>query len=155
MKRFVRVAGVRDRSELVEMMEAFYTEVGTPFDPERADRAFDEILRDGSIGRVWMLEGDGAPAGYVVLTFGFSLEFGGRDAFVDDLYVRPEHRGQGLARAAMEAVLDECRRGGVRALHLEVARANEAAKTLYRRFGFADRSYHLMTQMIEEDDTGA
>jgi ribosomal protein S18 acetylase RimI-like enzyme len=40
----------------------------------------------------------------------------------------------------------------VRALHLEVARDNEAAKALYRRFGFADRAHHLMTRIAHGEN---
>jgi GNAT superfamily N-acetyltransferase len=40
--------------------------------------------------------------GYIVLAFGFSFETGGRNAFIDELYVAPEHRGKGIARRARE-----------------------------------------------------
>ncbi len=154
MTQRVRGAGPPDRPALVKMMEEFYAEAGTAFDAKKTADAFDEILRDDTIGRVWILECDGTAAGYVILTFGFSLEYGGRDAFVDDLFVRAGHRGRGLGRAAIETVFEECRRRRVRALHLEVARANVAAKELYRRFGFIDHAHHLMTVDLRPDEAG-
>lgn len=155
MTQPVRIAGPPDRPALVKMMEEFYAEVGTAFDARRTAAVFDEILCDDTIGRVWILERDGTAAGYAVLTVGFSLEYGGRDAFVDDLFVRAGHRGRGLGRAAIEAVFEDCRRRRVRALHLEVARDNVAAKALYGRFGFVDRAHHLMTAVVNPDDPGA
>ena len=149
MSQRVRGAESSDRPALVGMMEEFYAEAGTAFDPARTAVAFDEILREDTLGRVWILERDGAIAGYAVLTFGFSLEYGGRDAFVDDLFVRTAHRGRGLGRAAMDELFEECRKRHVRALHLEVARTNLSAKELYRRFGFTDRAHHLMTAIID------
>ncbi|NIO00743.1 MAG: GNAT family N-acetyltransferase [Candidatus Latescibacteria bacterium] len=92
----VRPATPGDRDLLVKMMEEFYAESGTPFETDRTIRAFDGILQDERIGRVWILERRGTAAGYVVLTVGFSMEYSGRDAFIDDLFVRREHRGYGL-----------------------------------------------------------
>jgi ribosomal protein S18 acetylase RimI-like enzyme len=135
------------------MMEEFYAEAGTPFHAKRAAAAFGELLRDGGMGNAWILEIDGAPAGYVVVTYGFSLEFGGRDAFVDDLFVRRGHRRLGLGRMAVEKAFEECRRRGVRTLLLEVARANDPARELYRLFGFADRAFRLMAAPVRTDDS--
>jgi len=145
----VRLASPPDRDLLVELMREFYAETGTSCDAQRTAGAFDALLADPSLGRVWVLENDGTPAGYAVLTFGFSMQFGGRDAFVDDLFVRPAHRGHGLGRAAMEAITAECRARGVRVLHLEVDAENDVAKELYRKFGFVDHDFHLMSVDLE------
>ena len=58
--------------------------------------------------------------GYLVLTIGYSLERGGRDAFIDELYVRAERRGRGLGALAVATAEAAARRLGVRAVHLEV-----------------------------------
>jgi ribosomal protein S18 acetylase RimI-like enzyme len=155
MTRHVRLAEPSDRDLLVEMMAAFYAESGTPFDAVQAGRAFEILLAANAEGTVWILERPGAAAGYAVLTTGFSMEYGGRDAFLDDLYVRREHRGLGLGRAAMEVVLEECRRRGVRALHLEVARDNSRAKELYRSLAFVDHGRQLMTLYLDDQSASA
>jgi len=126
-------------------MAEFYAESVTPFARHQSAQAFTEILTDEGVGLVWIFERGGSAAGYAVLTFGFSMEYGGRDAFLDDLFVREKHRGYGLGRAAMELVLDVCAKRGVRAVHLEVGRDNVAAKELYRRFGFVDHDLQMMT----------
>ena len=92
-----------------------------------------------------------AVAGYLVVCFGWSLEFQGRDAFVDELYVREAFRGQGLGTRALEVAADLCRASGVRALHLEVERRNTRAQDVYRRAGFVDREYYLMTRRLAPD----
>jgi GNAT superfamily N-acetyltransferase len=141
----LRPADPADLDTLVDLMAEFYAESAAPFASEPAAWAFAAILADETLGRVWILELGGMAAGYAVLTFGFSMEYGGRDAFLDDLFVREPHRGCGLGRAAMEQVLDECARRGVRAVHLEVGRDNVPARELYRRFGFVDHDLQLMT----------
>jgi ribosomal protein S18 acetylase RimI-like enzyme len=118
------------------------------FDASSVESALAQLLAVESLGRVWLIECDTEPAGYLVLTFGFSLEFGGRDAFVDELFVREEFRGRGLGRRAIERVERECRERGVGALHLEVERANTAAQELYRRSGFRDHDRYLMTKRL-------
>jgi ribosomal protein S18 acetylase RimI-like enzyme len=63
------------------------------------------------------------------------MEYGAQDAFIDDLYIRPGHRRQGLGRAALKTLFAECERQSARALHVEVGRDNAAAQALYRSFG--------------------
>jgi len=49
----------------------------------------------------------------------------------------PEYRGRGIASRLLETTLGHLRRGGCRRAFLEVRADNEAAKSLYRRRGFA------------------
>ena len=86
--------------------------------------------------------------GYVVLTLGYSLEYHGMDAFVDELYVAPNERGHGLGKRALALVETGCRKLGVRALHLEVEQNKLAAQELYRKWGFSDHRRYLMTKVL-------
>ena len=147
----IRPAGLSDVDTLVAMMRTFYEESGYPMDEGRARANFTELVGDAALGRILVAEGPRGPAAYLVLTFGYSMEFGGRDAFVDDLYVTPPFRGAGNGRALLAAALAECRRRGVRAVHLEVAETNRRALSLYEDAGFrgnADR--RLMTVRLGE-----
>lgn len=84
--------------------------------------------------------------GYIVLTFGYSLEMGGRDAFIDELFLIETVRGKGIGKRVMELIQAEARRLGVHALHLEVGRENERAQRVYRVAGFqARQNFFLMT----------
>jgi ribosomal protein S18 acetylase RimI-like enzyme len=144
----LRPATPADLERLRDLMAANYAESGYPFDPAAARDCFAAMLRDPALGRVWLVEAGGEVAGYAVLAFGYSLEYRGRDAFVDDLYVAPAQRGRGLGRAALEAVEAAARELGVRALHLEVERGNSAAQALYRRRGFRDNDRRLLTKRL-------
>jgi ribosomal protein S18 acetylase RimI-like enzyme len=129
-------------------MEEYYAEAGLSMESREAAASFARLLREPARGAVRMIEAGGGPAGYVVRTLGFSLEYGGLDAFVDDLFVRRNQRRRGHARAALEALLEECRRRGVRAVHLEVDRANEPARALYELPGFRGHGRELWTARI-------
>ncbi len=41
---------------------------------------------------MWLIRHGGQTVGYVVLTFDYGLEYGGREMFIDELYVRASHR---------------------------------------------------------------
>lgn len=147
----VRQAAAADLSTLVDLMAEFYAESSFPLDRAWAAHAFGELLQNPSLGMVWLLEVDGAPAGHLVLAVRFAMEFGGVLAHIDDLFVKPELRRQGLARAGLRVLLEDCRRRGCRAVQVEVAPDNIAANALYRDFGLkpgTDERRHL-TAVLE------
>ena len=110
--------------------------------------ALHKFLANPELGKVWLILEEQKPAGYVVLTLGFSFEYHGREAFIDELYIEPEHRRKGLGRQAMQFVAERAREMGVHAIHLEVDHGNEPALELYRRDGYEDHGRYLMTKWL-------
>ena len=141
----LRQAGAQDLPELLELMDEFYGEAGYSLDPDRARAAFLPLLAPGQLGQVWVAESDGQIAGHLVLTFCYSMEYGGRSAFIDDLFVRPPMRNRGVGRALVGRARAVCEDLGVRAMHLEVARTNWPAQATYRGVGFASTDRELLT----------
>ena len=144
-----RLAREADVDLLLDFMRQFYALEGYPFDEGAAPAALTTLVRDPSLGCAWLIREGATAIGYVVLTFGHSLEYHGRDAFVDELFIRAEQRGRGVGTQAIRFVVEQCRSRGVRALHLEVERANATGQALYRRAGFADHDRHLLTKRID------
>lgn len=142
----IRPARTDDVAGIVALVRDFYAEDEYPFDEARTAEAVARLVREEGLGRIWVAEPDAGLAGYIALTLGFSLEYMGRDGFVDDLYVRPEWRTKGLGTALLEALLAKARDLGVQALHLEVARDKRGAQELYRSAGFEDHDRMLMTR---------
>ena len=118
------------------------------YEPGDAARLLRELVDDPAAGMLWLIVVDGQAAGYLLLTFCYSLEFGGRFGLLDEFYVEDRWRGQGIGTAALEFVEGECRNRGLRALRLEVMHANSGALELYRRRGYAVEPRHLMTKWI-------
>ena len=129
-----------DIPALVEMMGEFYAESNMPLDAEATTRAFQSLIEKPDFGSIWMDFKGVEPTGYVVLTVCFSMEFGGFDGHIDDLYVRPAFRRQGVAKRLIEAVLIECNDRDLESLTVEVAPENDAAKALYLNLGLQPRS---------------
>jgi len=133
-----------DAPLLLEMMQEYYRHDGLEFVAERARTALLELLRNSQHGRAWLVVLPGNEvAGYIVLTFGYSLEYHGRDAFVDELYLRAPYRRRGVGGAALAFAVQYCARHGIRALYLAVERGNAAARAFYATQGFATRGQSL------------
>ena len=86
-----------------------------------------------------------------MLCFGYSLEWLGRDAFVDEFYLLEEYRRLGWGRKTMEFVEEAARSAGVRTLHLEVVRENNAALQVYQRLGFVEHESTFLSKWIAQD----
>jgi GNAT superfamily N-acetyltransferase len=132
-------------------MREYYAFDGHGFDEAKAHVALMALLRDDNLGRAWLILDRGGPVGYVVLCFGYSLEWLGRDAFVDEFYLLQEYRQRGWGRKTMEFVEGAARAAGVLTLHLEVVRTNRAAFQVYRNLGFAEHDSSLLSKWIAQD----
>jgi ribosomal protein S18 acetylase RimI-like enzyme len=124
---------------LVEMMHEFYAEAHYPLDRVWATSSFAALLENENYGAVFIVFHKDVPAGYAVLSVRFSMEYGGLEGFIDDLFVRAEHRRSGLGRAVLDALFAECKQRNVVGIQVEVGSDNEAAKALYNRFGLQSR----------------
>ena len=142
-------AVVSDEEVLVGLMREFYAIEHLTLDEPAARAALRQILGDRALGIVHLIRAGTDVAGYLVLTFGFSLEFHGRDAFIDELYLREQFRGMGLGAASPRLAEEVCRQEGIRAVHLEVDRANTREQEVYRRAGFRDHDRYLLTKWLK------
>jgi ribosomal protein S18 acetylase RimI-like enzyme len=146
-----RPAVQQDEQSLLRMMRNLAEqEPGAYFFDEPVVR---EVLRrflaSPDLGRVWIFYEGETPVGYIVLTFGYSFEYHGRDSFIDELYIEPQFRQQGIGRRAMQFVEERARELGVNAIHLEVDQGNDPAVRLYLRAGYDDHARFLMTKWLK------
>ncbi|MEE4187726.1 MAG: GNAT family N-acetyltransferase, partial [Roseobacter sp.] len=99
-------------------------------------------------GAAYLIGPARAPIGYLVITFGWSVEFGGLDGFIDEIYVRPGVRGRGIASETLQALPRALAGAGLKALHLEVARDDAQTQRLYQRAGFRARDHYMLMTKI-------
>ncbi len=131
----IRRAGSADRAVLFELVAEFCAVDRHDFDPVRVGSGLGPLLDDDRHGQVWIAEDDrGAPAGYAVVTWSWSLESGGRDALLDEIYVRD--RGRGLGAVLLDHAKSEARRAGAAVMALETEAHNHDARRFYARHGF-------------------
>lgn len=144
-------AAPSDIDLILRYMRDLYDHDGSMvFNEMRARAAVEHLISCPGHGKLWVIIESERPVGYVALTLGYSLEFHGVDAFLDEIYVTPEARNRGIGTTAMRFVESKCLELGVRALHLEVERDNVRAQAFYRRSGFVDHDRYLLTKWISE-----
>jgi|SRR5215472_8504147 len=145
-----REAVPQDEAALLPMMRSLAEqEPGKiEFDEAAARAAFRKFLSLSNFGRIWLLYEDTALVGYIILTVGFSFEFRGHDAFIDELFIVASRRRRGYGRQAVAFVEQQARKMGINAIHLEVDDGNDPALQLYRWTGYKDHDRFLMTKWL-------
>lgn len=144
-----RAAIAGDESAVLALMRDFYAEEHLVFDELVAQRAVRELIAHPQFGMILLLEADGAAVGHAVVTYGFSLEFHGRFALFDELYLIPAARGRGWGRRSLELVAGTVKALGLAALRLEVNHANTHARSIYLKSGFQDDRRAIFTRWLQ------
>lgn len=122
---------------VASLIECQFAEHRIPIDRRAIDAAIGKVLGSSRVGFILVARRRDLAAGVAYVAFTWSLEHGGRSAWLEELYVIPEMRGQGVGGALLEAALARAREEGCAAVDLEVDRDHACAEHLYRRAGFA------------------
>jgi GNAT superfamily N-acetyltransferase len=133
---------------VLPFMARLYSQDALAFDAARARRLCRWLLANPDCGAVWLIESAGVEVGYVAITICVSLEFHGRFALLDELYLDDAGRGRGIGGEAIAFAADWARQRGLAALRLEVAGENAHALHVYRKSGFVLHDRHIMTKWL-------
>jgi len=132
----VRPATVDD----VDLLHRFSIDLATYEDePDAVTSTPQTLARDG-FGTdpkfsALIAERGGTPVGFALYTFNYSVWTAARGIFIEDIWVVPEERRGGVARALMAALACECVAKGFRRIDLNVLDWNPA-RGFYERMGF-------------------
>ena len=131
----VRRAGVEHAEAIGRMLHDFNSDYDdyTP-GPDAMAKRIAELLESGD---VTVLIGGAGPDGLALLRFRPSLWSESLDCYLEELYVRPEKRGQGLGQSLMEAAIETARAEGAGYMDLGTAETDTAARALYEKLGFS------------------
>ncbi|MEM9437688.1 MAG: hypothetical protein AAGA15_11660 [Pseudomonadota bacterium] len=88
----IHKAGPEDADRLTKLITAFHGEEGMDTDEAHIRKAIAPILAGSPHGELFLAGPRMAPAGYVMVSYGWSIEFGGLDSYMDELYLRPAVR---------------------------------------------------------------
>ena len=136
-------------AQLVKLVADFHAEDGINQTDAAREAAIMPLLKGSPHGAIYLAGPSKAPVGYVVLTFGWSLEMGGMDGFVDEIYIRPGVRGRGIGTEILTSLPAQLAGFGLKAVHLEVDRDKPDVQRLYQKMGFEARDrYVLMTRAL-------
>ncbi len=135
--------------EIVSMMEKFYAIDGYPINVETSGKLFSEFISDENLGKAWLIYFENEVAGYCILTFIFSFEYGGKIAFIDELYIKESFRGKGIGKFSIGFLKAEAAKLSLKLLYLEVEHHNSNAQKLYIAAGFSHHKRNLMQIKIK------
>jgi GNAT superfamily N-acetyltransferase len=148
----VHRAGLDDEAALLGLIREFYVVDQHDYDERRVSTALRPLLEDDALGQVWLLAGPDGPVGYAIVTWTWSLESGGRDSILDELYVRTP--GAGLGGALLEHAIAEAEAYGARALFLETEAPNARARRFYAEHGLMAEDSVWMSMPLPRDGSG-
>ena len=142
-----------DETDFYTMAEEFYHSdaVLHPIPAEYHRRAFAEMMRSGQYLSGYIFTDGDNTAGFAVTNRMIQHEAGGVMVWVEDLYIRPAYRGQGLGSRFL-AWLEEQLRGDAVMLRLETEPENERAQELYYRLGYENLNYLQMIKRLDEEN---
>jgi ribosomal protein S18 acetylase RimI-like enzyme len=132
----VRRAATEDADEIARLLRDFNLEFEEPTpDVETLRGKVQELLEAGEI--TVLLAGEG-PEGLALLRFRPALWSAGLEAYLQELYVVPERRGNGIGRALLERAIDLARERGADGIDLNTGETDTAARSLYESMGFTN-----------------
>ena len=141
--------GIEYKPELHNLIAEFYgISLKDPI-AKKLNSCLNEVLINPKYGSVFIIKSSVQIIGYIILTFGYSLEYGGRDAYIDEFYIKEGFRNKGIVSKALEYVVKYARTTGIKALHLEIKNKHKDAARLYERNGFSKRKSKFMTLRLE------
>ena len=143
----IRRAVPDDLAALAPLMVEFNQSEQIAWDPDVARPAIERLLASDEVGFILAALEDDVLIGYTVVTWGFDLEFAGRDAMLTELFIAPSHRRKHLGTALVEAAMARAGAAGAAALHLMVDPAKPGAIALYRRADFEPSRRVMMTHV--------
>lgn len=134
---------IEDRQEVLQMMKAFYQSdaVDHLVDEKIHSLTFRELMSESNYLEGFVFVINGKIGGYSILSKQFAVEVGGLTLWIEDLYIKEEFRGEGLAKEFLSWIKENYQ---VPRLRLEVTPTNEKAKRLYKDLGFVKLDYEQM-----------
>ena len=137
-----------DIPTITQMMQEFYSIDNYPMDIEESKKLFQEFITNENLGKSWLIFSENEIVGYIILTFIFSFEYGGKIAFIDELFIKETARGKGFGKEAIQFIQGEVPKLSLKLLYLEVEPHNENAQKLYLAHDFELHNRKLMKYKI-------
>ena len=148
MKTEIIKCGIEYKSEIHSLIIEFYElEDNQPLS-EKLKSTLAELLAHPKYGSVFIIKLANEYIGYAVLCFGFSLEYGGRDAFIDEFFIRKDFRNKEIGSEILDYLCKYAKTTGIKALHIELKEKHKEAERLYERKGFSVHSGNFLSKVL-------
>lgn len=139
----IRRARSDDLAALLDLVAEYCAADGHEFERATAEAGLAPLLADESRGVIWVTDDLTA---YAVVTWGWSVEAGGAEAVLDEIYAR--HQGRGTGTQLIEQLVADCTERGIKRIFLETEQPNADARRLYARHGFTAEASIWMARWL-------
>lgn len=149
MSTAIILAGPDDDTRVLSLMQRYHVERDLPYDDNHRATTVAPLLDSSPFGAVWLIGPTRAPLGYVLVTFGWSVPYGGMVGWVSEVFIRPSVRGRGIGTEVLHAIAVSLGKAGVLALHVQLDQDDDRAAAFCAKVGFSkDNPALLMTDKL-------
>ena len=150
MHRTIRCAETSDYNgaeaimkEVQQLHVTWRPDIYKPADTVYSREYFDKLVSEK---RILVAEEDGLVVG--LLSFMYRHVESDKQVtrnviFIDDLAVKEEYRGKGIGTQLLETIKERVKTENLDGLELQVNARNTAAKKMYEKFGFTEKSINM------------
>lgn len=132
----IRRAGPADLEIILNLLAKQFEEHEIDLKPGELESAIKAEFTRDDLGFFMLASNQDQVIGFVAVSYAWTLEHGGKSAWLDELYVLPEYRGSGVGSLLIEGVVEQANQEGCLAIDLEVEADHSRAEHLYLRKGF-------------------
>jgi len=132
----VERASLTDKETVLDLLKNQFREHEIEYSSGALAAAVEEVLKREDLGLFFVARDNDKIIGIAAISFAWTLEHGGKSAWLDELYVLPEYREKGTGSALIESAIDTLKKEGCSAIDLEVEEDHRRAERLYQRMGF-------------------
>jgi GNAT superfamily N-acetyltransferase len=150
----IQLARTSDAANIASLVQGYWQFETIPgFERSRITDLLSAFMRQKERGACWLAMKDEQPIGYLLAVYVFSLEHGGMMAEIDELFVVPEQRSNGVGVALLREAEREMERAGLTRVQLQLSVKNRRARFFYEQNGFQRRGYVLMDKSLRAGPT--
>ena len=152
----IQTSKLADVPQIVALMEEYWSfEDIAGFERARASALLRHFLSQPHLGTVWAAREGGRVVGYLIAVLVFSFEYQGLVAEIDELFVSPQGRRNGIGTALLEVAEASLSARGCTRVQLQLSAGNDAARAFYHRRGYGAReNYELLDKKLAAPSVG-
>lgn len=143
----IQKATITQRKKIIELLLAQLREHAITTPLEKISAAVDGIFTNPNLGALHVALSGEKIIGVSCLSFIWTIEHGGKAAWLEEIYLLPEFRGTGIGTKLLQVTLEFAKNQNCSAVDLEVEDDHARVKKLYERHGF---SAHTRTHFVKK-----
>lgn len=148
MNIIIRPAGKTDIEIILDFMADYYRIEEVNYEPDNSRITLEDFINNSQSGSLFIIQSSNDVIGYFCIAFSYTLQYYGKDCFLDEIYIKPEFRHKGIGSHVMNFIEDYLKQNNFKAMHLIVYDHNKPAFEYYIKNGFKAHDAKFMTKIF-------